>query len=50
MKTKKKYEKPATQVFELKQQPIILAGSVSTQSGTAEFEDYGDPIDLGLWN
>ena len=27
MTTKKKYEKPAMQVFELKQQPQLLAGS-----------------------
>ena len=27
MTTKKKYEKPALQVYELKQQPQLLAGS-----------------------
>ena len=27
MTTKKKYEKPSMQVFELKQQPQLLAGS-----------------------
>lgn len=27
MKTKRKYEKPAMQVFDLKQQPQLLAGS-----------------------
>jgi|GEM_PF-4662553 hypothetical protein len=30
MATKKKYEKPAVQVFELKQQPQLLAGSTGT--------------------
>ena len=37
---KKKYDKPAMQVFELKQQPQILAGS-------ANRDDYGDPNN---WN
>ena len=41
MTTKKKYEKPAMQVFELQQQPQILAGSDLT-SATAGFEDYED--------
>ena len=40
MTTKKKYEKPAMQVFELKQQPTLLQASVNsgdvnaTMSGT----------------
>ena len=37
MTTKKKYEKPAMQVFELKQQPQLLAGSAqvdATMDGT----------------
>ena len=36
MKTKRKYEKPAMQVFDLKQQPQLLAGS-GTDGG---FEPY----------
>jgi hypothetical protein len=38
---KKKYEKPAMQVFKLKQQPQILAGS-------ANRDPYGNPIP-GNW-
>ena len=43
MTTKKKYEKPSMQVFELKQQPQLLAGSVpgdvnATMNGTFEEE------------
>ena len=43
MTTKKKYKKPAMQVFELKQQPQLLAGSVTgdvnaTMSGDWEEE------------
>lgn len=39
MTTKKKYEKPTTKVYELKQQPTLLAGSVNgdvdaTMNGT----------------
>ena len=34
---KKQYEKPAMQVVKLKQQPQLLAGSMTT---TAEFDDY----------
>ena len=34
---KKMYEKPSMQVFELKQQPQLLAGS-------AKRNPYGDPI------
>lgn len=41
MTTKKKYEKPSMQVFELKQQPQLLVGSVNaTRSG------YGDAEEL----
>ena len=36
---KRLYEKPLMKVFELKQKPALLAGSMTT---TAEFEDYGD--------
>jgi hypothetical protein len=38
MTTKKKYKKPSMQVFELKQQPQLLAGSAVTQSGS--IDDY----------
>ena len=38
---KKPYEKPSMQVFDLKQQPQLLAGS-------AERSPYGDPIP-GNW-
>ena len=37
MTTKKKYEKPSSKVYELKQQPQLLAGSAPNQ---ASFEDY----------
>ena len=42
MKKGKFYEKPAMQVYELKQQPQILAGS-----GSNGYRDnpYGNPID-----
>ena len=36
MTTKKKYMKPAVQVFELKQRPVLLAGS----KGSAGAQDY----------
>ncbi len=37
---KKLYEKPTSKVYELKQQPQLLAGSVqATMSGTWEEED-----------
>ena len=42
MTTKKKYEKPTTKVYELKQQPQLLAGS-----GLGNPDDYdngGDPF------
>ena len=38
---RKKYEKPAMQVFELKQQSRLLAGS----NGGYRDNPYGDPID-----
>ena len=38
---KKQYEKPAMQVFELKQQPQLLAGSFTGNRDNP----YGDPID-----
>ena len=40
MTTKKKYEKPAMQVFELKQQPQLLAGSGGTEPYTPDNNDY----------
>ena len=41
MTTKKReYEKPSMKVFELKQQPQLLAGSAVTQSGS--IDDYQD--------
>ena len=44
MTTKKKYEKPSSKVYELKQQPQLLAGSVNgdvnaTMNGTWTEED-----------
>ena len=45
MKSKRKYEKPAMQAFELKQQPRLLAGSDEVMtSATGGFEDYQDGI------
>ena len=44
MTTKKPYEKPAMQVFELKQQPQLLAGS-----GLGDPSDYpggGNPLEF----
>lgn len=38
---KKMYEKPAMQVFELKQQPQLLAGSFTGDRQNP----YGDPTD-----
>ena len=42
MTTKKKYEKPSMQVFDLKQQPQLLAGSgvQSMRSGYGEAQEY----------
>jgi hypothetical protein len=42
MKTRKTYEKPSMQVFELKQQPQLLAGS----NGEGNLRQMGDPEDL----
>ena len=39
---KKPYEKPSMQVFDLKQQPQLLAGS----SGDGTLPGMGDPEDL----
>ena len=39
-KTKQKYEKPSMKVFELKQQPQLLAGSVGNP---ADYPNQGDP-------
>jgi len=41
MTTKKKYEKPSMQVFELKQQPQLLAGSL----GATRDDVYGTAIE-----
>lgn len=41
MTEKRKYEKPAMQVFELKQQPQLLAGS---GFGINRDNPYGEPI------
>ena len=41
---KKEYEKPSMQVFELKQQPQLLAGSVEGNRG----DTYGDAIE-DIW-
>ena len=41
MTTRKKYEKPAVQVLELKQQPQLLAGSGFDGSRD---NPYGEPI------
>ena len=38
---KKPYEKPSMQVFDLKQQPQLLAGSFTGNRDNP----YGDPID-----
>ena len=44
MTTKKLYEKPAMQVFELKQQPQLLAGSNASGSlDNYNWHDFGDP-------
>ena len=40
MTTKKPYEKPAMQVFELKQQPSLLAGSGGTNPYTPDNNPY----------
>jgi hypothetical protein len=42
MTTKKKYEKPSMQVFELKQQPQLLAGSGvgAMRSGYGTADEY----------
>ena len=42
MITKKKYEKPAMQVFELKQQPQLLAGSELRNPD--DYPGSGDPF------
>ena len=40
---KRKYEKPAMQVFELQQQPVILAGSGELDP-MSPFNNGGDPL------
>jgi hypothetical protein len=42
MTEKKKFEKPSMQVFELKQQQQLLAGS----NGNGDLNPMGDPEDL----
>ena len=42
MTTKKLYEKPAMQVFELKQQPSLLAGS--PLGNPADYPGGGNPF------
>jgi hypothetical protein len=42
MTEKKKFEKPSMKVFELKQQPQLLAGS----NGNGDLNPMGDPEDL----
>lgn len=42
MKKKQFYEKPSTKVFELKQQPQLLAGS----NGSGNLPPMGDPEEL----
>ena len=42
MTTKKKYEKPALQVYELKHQPQLLAGSKNASSNVDDLSDYKD--------
>ena len=39
---KKMYEKPTTKVYELKQQPQLLAGSVQSPSNTVEDYNWND--------
>ena len=40
--TKKKYESPHMEVFELKHQPQLLAGSAL--NAPSDYEDGGDPF------
>ena len=35
---KKQYEKPSTKVFELKQQPQLLVGSITAKRGNDAYE------------
>ena len=42
---KKEYEKPTTQVVQLKQQPTLLAGSTSNSASIEDYQDGGNP-----WN
>ncbi len=45
MTEKKKYEKPSMQVFELKQQTQLLAGSTTgNMNDPADYNDGGDPL------
>ena len=44
MKTKRMYEKPAMQVFELKQQPQLLAGSGGGVDPLSPFTPGGSPL------
>lgn len=42
MKKKQFYEKPSMKVFELKQQPQLLAGSAVNQSASIDDYENGD--------
>ena len=44
MTKKEKFEKPSMEVFELKQQQQLLAGSGPLNAEGAEFEDYQDGV------
>ena len=46
MTAKKKYEKPALQVFELKQQPQLLAGSSGDIPNSDPYTPGDDPFSL----
>ena len=42
---KKLYEKPTSKVYELKQQPQLLAGSVQSPSNTVEDYNWNTEVD-----
>jgi len=44
MKKKQFYEKPSMKVFELKQQPQLLAGSGNGADPLSPFNPGGDPL------
>lgn len=45
---KRKYEKPAMQVYELRQQPQLLAGSNGSGNvpGNPDYEPWNDPFNF----